>query len=260
MTPEAIREGARRLAEARQAARTLDDLPSDCRPDTLADGYAMQKAFIGLWGQPVAGWKVGATAKPVQAMFKIPHPFFGPIFAPDVHLSPASPKAVGQQHLMIESEFVLRFARGLGPREKPYSREEIIAAVDAVLPAFEIISPRFPGLPTDNVAAAIADCGVNGGEVLGAPVKDWTAKELGEQAVVLSVNGRVVMEGSGANVLGNPVNVLEWLVNDMSRQGLALKAGQFVSTGTTTGVTALEVGERAVADFGRFGKVEMAFA
>ena len=66
-------------------------------------------------------------------------------------------------------------------------------------------------------------------------------------------------EGTGALVLGDPVKVLEWLVNALRVRGLAILPGQFVMTGTMTGIHAPQPGETAVADFGDLGTVEVTF-
>ena len=39
------------------------------------------------------------------------------------------------------------------------------------------------------------------------------------QEVTLSVNGAVVAQGRGGNVLGDPVRSLHWLANDMAKRG-----------------------------------------
>jgi len=60
-------------------------------------------------------------------------------------------------------------------------------------------------------------------------------------------------------VLGDPVNVLEWFINALRVRGLAMLPGQFVMTGTMTGIHTPEPGESAVADFGDLGRVEVTF-
>jgi 2-keto-4-pentenoate hydratase len=66
-------------------------------------------------------------------------------------------------------------------------------------------------------------------------------------------------EGRGANVLGHPLNALEWLVHSLSARGLGLKAGQYVTTGVTTEVYMAERGDRITADFGPVGSVDLNF-
>ncbi|MBS0639873.1 MAG: 2-oxopent-4-enoate hydratase, partial [Proteobacteria bacterium] len=82
---------------------------------------------------------------------------------------------------------------------------------------------------------------------------------LPAQPVRLLIDGVLCQEGTGALVLGDPSNVLVWLANALSAQGLAIAAGEFVLTGTMTGLHAPEPGQTAVADFGSLGIVEVVF-
>jgi 2-keto-4-pentenoate hydratase len=68
-----------------------------------------------------------------------------------------------------------------------------------------------------------------------------------------------VAEGSGANVLGDPVEALVWLANDQRQRGDGLRAGQAVITGSCTGVNMAEAGDKARAEFGTLGAVELEF-
>jgi 2-keto-4-pentenoate hydratase len=147
----------------------------------------------------------------------------------------------------------------LPARATPYAREDVLAAVDALIPAFEIISPRFQRLTVDHVPQLVADFCGNGGAVFGTPRKNWRAHDLPSHAVRLSIDGVKRQEGTGALVLGDPVNVLEWFVNALRVRGLAVIEGQFVMTGTMTGIHTPKPGETAVADFGDLGRVEVVF-
>jgi len=250
-------EAAGRIVEARKSRSFLDDLSGAAA--SLEDGYRLQRAVTERWGDEIAGWKVGATAVQVQKLFGVSEPAYGPVFANTVHRSAARLPARSFHHLMLESEFVFRFGSDLPGRPAPYSRTEILAAVDALIPAFEIVSPRFRGLTTARFPEVVADFCANGGAVLGDPVKDWRDLNLPAHAVKLFLDGSLRQEGVGAAVLGDPVNVLEWFVNTFRKQGLTLAKGQFVMTGTLTGIHAPEPGQPAVADFGDLGKVEVIF-
>ncbi len=219
----------------------------------------MQGVAAERWGDQVVGWKVGATSKEVQKLFDIGEPVYGPVFKRTVFRSPAALKAGAFQHLMLESEFAFTFRESLPARTRPYSRADVLSAVDTVSPAFEIISPRFQRLTVDHVPQLVADFCGNGGAVFGTPCKTWRAHDLPSHAVVLSIDGVKRQEGTGELVLGDPVNVLEWFVNALSLRGLAVMAGQFVMTGTMTGIHAPKPGETAAADFGDLGNVEVVF-
>ena len=47
----------------------------------------------------------------------------------------------------------------------------------------------------------------------------------------LLVNGVVKGEGSGSDVLDDPINSVAWLANSLGRFGQELKAGMLVTTG-----------------------------
>lgn len=264
MTPEAEQRAVNILLAARRDRRSLTGLDGDVRPETMDDAYRIQHRLRAAWcaatGDRVLGWKVGATAAAVQEKFGVTDPFAGPFFSSTVFASPARLIAADFQHRAIESEFAFRFGKPLSPRAAPYERTEVIAAVDALVPAIEIVSPRFTDLLFGRAPIAVADCALNGAFVFGAPVTEWRAFDLPGQPVTLRVNGTVVAEGKGAAVLGDPVTALVWAVNHLASQDIAIEAGQIISTGTTTGIVHLVAGDTGVADFGRLGTVEIGFA
>lgn len=259
MTPQQIEQAAGALRAARKTNNMLAGLDAGLTPATMDQAYALQDAFMRIWREPVAGWKVGATAEKVQELYGVSEPFYGPFYAPTTFSSPARLEAASFGHLCIESEFAFRFASTLAARESAYGREEILDAVEAVLPVFEIVSPRFDTLLQDRVALAAADCGMNGGFVLGEDCADWRALDLAAHPVRLTVDGEMKGEGTGANAFGHPFNVLDWFVNALSRRGIDLNAGEIVSTGTCTGIVYLEQGQTARADYGALGAIEVTF-
>ena len=227
------------------------------QPGSLADAYRMQRDAASRWPDEVAGWKVGATSLEVQKLFGISHPVYGPVFDRDIFESPARLKTDDFQHLLLETEFAFRFHTDLPARSKPYAREEIPDAVGALIPALEIISPRFIRLTVDNIPQLVADFCGNGGAVFGTPCTDWQAIDLASQPVRIVIAGKERQRGTGSAVLGHPLNVLEWFVNKQRAQWGTIAKGQFVMTGTMTGLHAPEPGETALADFCRLGAVEV---
>ena len=266
MTPEAVKAAAAELAAARRSNQRLPGLTPANRPASHDEGYAIQRAFIAAWPDKVAGWKSGATAPAVQQRFSLTEPFLGAIFAATVLQSPARLKAVDYEHrgpllgqgkpaVALEVEFAYRVARDLAPKAGGYSEGEALEAMDAMIPAFEIISPRFHAIPFDYPGSALADCGVNGGIVLGAPVTNWRSIDYAGHTTRHLTNGKVITEGTGALVLGHPFKSLHWLVNGVGRQGFTLSKGQVLTTGSMSGIVYVEAGAEAVADFGTLGRV-----
>lgn len=259
MTEEGLRAGAERIVAARAAVAKLDGLPDAERPRTIEDGYRMLRIATEQWRDEPVGWKVGATSREVQAMFGIAEPVYGPMFKTTMHASPARLEAALYQHLLLEAEFTFAFRDGLPPRASPYARGEVLEAIEAVVPSIEVISPRFKRLSVDHTAQFIADFSGNAAAVLGTPCRDWRALDLAAQGAAMIIGGVKRQEGTGAVTLGNPLNVLEWLVAAMSTRGQAISKGDLVMTGTMTGLHAPKPGETAVADFGALGRVEVVF-
>jgi 2-keto-4-pentenoate hydratase len=269
MTPEAIAKAASELVSARRQGKPLASLPDDCRPVTADDGYTVQKAVIAAWGDTVGGWKSGATLEAGQQRFGLTEPFFGPIFAGTVLQSPAAapaakfdlraPNAEGKRAVAVEVEFAFRLGREVVPRASGYSEAEVLDAVAAMVPAIEIISPRFESIPFGTPGQALADCGVNGGIVLGSPVADWRAIDYPAHRTSLVVDGKTIAEGTGALVLGHPFKSLVWLVNKVTQLGHTMAKGQVLTTGSMTGIYHVAQGAEAVGDFGRFGRVVARF-
>jgi 2-keto-4-pentenoate hydratase len=247
------------LMDARRNVTTLEALPEDCRPANLAEGYAIQDDIRARWGDRIAGWKVGATAKAVQEKFGTNEPFAGPFFVRDTVATPGRVSAKRFTHRAIESEFAFRFGKSLPARDSVWTRSSILDAIDAVVPAIELVGPRFKDLLFGRAPTAVADCAVNAGFVLGKPETNWRPLDLVAHIVRLSVDGVVKAEGTGANVLGNPLVVLDWAVEHLRVRGIGIETGQIISTGTTTGIVFLETGQHAVADFGPLGTVAITY-
>jgi 2-keto-4-pentenoate hydratase len=186
-------------------------------------------------------------------------PFFGRLLGPLVKVSPATVDSGGFFMRVVEAEFAFRIGRDLEPLAAPRSREEVADAVDAVLPAIEIVDSRYDEWTAMGAVSLIADNACNGGWVQGPLLADWREIDLAAQAVQVFVNGKLTREGSGAAVLGHPLNALHWLVNKLNSRGITVRAGQFMTTGVVSEVYMAEPGDHIVAEFGPVGKVEVQF-
>ena len=76
-------------------------------------------------------------------------------------------------------------------------------------------------------------------------------------AVSLAINGIPAGSGRGANAYGGPLTALTWLVNHLCARGRGIAAGEVVTTGVVTELSYLKAGDRAVADYGSLGSVEV---
>ena len=217
---EHMTRGGALLWEAWRERRQIDALPADCRPGTLAEAYAVQDGLAESAGLAVAGYKIGATNAQVQARFGVDAPFSGRLFGDYVGGSPLTVPANTVNFYAIEAEFDFVMGRALAPRDAPYTREDVRAAVASVHPAIEVPDSRYTDWLSMKAPDLIGDNAIGCLLCLGPAAEGGLDRDLAGQPVIVRVNGEVVSEGAGSNVLGDPWNVMVWLANHLGARGL----------------------------------------
>jgi 2-keto-4-pentenoate hydratase len=261
MDTGAVVAAAELLAALRRSHGRIDDLPAAVRPRSLGDAYRIQAALVEMLLPPGAtpvGYKVACTSRIAQAALAIDRPLFGRLLAHRVHGDGARLDAADFDHRVIEAEFAFRIGRDVPRRPDGHSRESIAGCIDAVIPAIEIVDYRYETWTVGALQVA-ADNAIHGAWVRGAPVTDWRGLDLVAAAVRVSRNGAPVTDGSGAAVLGDPLEVMRWLAEELPRFGLDLRTGDVVTTGVTTDVFEADAGDSIVAEFDGVGAVHVTF-
>lgn len=252
---------ARLLARSWTGGEHIEALAQEWRPATRAEGYAIQSEWAGVLGQAVAGWKIAATSQAGQRHIAVSGPLAGPVFAHRVRADGARIPLDANRMRVAECEIVFRFARALAPRASRYGRDEVLATVASLHPGIEAPDSRFLEFERAGEAQLIADCACTNDMVVGAPVAPdaLRTQQLPTLAVhALSSDGRR-LQGLGSNVLGDPVDALVWLVNELSGAGQPIESGQFVTTGACVAPIPVVPGQAVEADFGWIGRVRASF-
>lgn len=253
----AAAKAAEQLATARHDRRAVTGLPS---VQSFDDAYATQDAFVRLWADSVIGHKVGCSSERSQQLVKAPGPIAGRLFHSDHWRSPATLDSSAFFLLGVEAEFGFVLGSDLPARTTPYALAEATAAVSAVIPLIEICDTRLAQCQTRRIEEITADNAFHGGIVTGQPCQDWRSLDLRHHAVTLAIDGVVKGSGTGADVLGDPLIALTWLVNELSRRGIGMRSGELVAAGTCTGLHIATPGSTVLGDFGTLGVVEIRFA
>jgi 2-keto-4-pentenoate hydratase len=157
----------------------------------------------------------------------------------------------------VEAEFAFVFGRDLPPRSGGHAAEDVLAAVAGVQPVIEICDTRLAEWKTAGAEQIVADNAFYGALVLGTIVTDWRRLDLANHEAALRINGVVLGRGPGRLVLGNPLDALGWLANDLALRNIGLKAGQIVAAGSCTGLHFVTPGSVVDADFGSLGTVQI---
>ena len=250
-------EAGRIILRCWTGGEVIDALPDGCRPRTIADGYAAQRALVAASGEPVLGWKIAATSTSGQHHINVDGPIAGRLLASRVHGSPCEVVFGANRMAVAEAEFAFVMDNDLPAREDAYTVDEVLAAVATLHPAIELPDSRFADFTRAGSAQLAADNACAHEFVLGpATGADWRAIDLAAQRVTLSIDGRVATTGTGADALGDPRAALAWIANNHAAQGAALRAGDIVTTGVCGKPSAVAAGNHVVADLGAIGTAE----
>ena len=244
-----IQRAATLLIQARRGL-VMTGLPAECQPASVADAHAIQDAVTAALGRSIGAFKANAPANA--------EPTRGVIYADTVLASPARLPASRGTECGVEGEVAFVFRRDLPSRATPYTREEVAAAVDACA-AIEVVESRYQDLDKASNLEKLADSISNSGFVYGATLADWRGLELGKLKVTLTVNGAPVLDQVGGHPTGDPLGIAVVLVNMMREQD-GVRAGQFVTCGSFTGLRLLKPGDVCGVRFEGLGTAEVTFA
>jgi 2-keto-4-pentenoate hydratase len=261
MKQQDIHAAATMLWQHWQQSTRLDELPAQCRPDSRAEGYAIQAEVAKLSGMSIVGWKIAATSAAGQQHINVDGPMAGCLLSARAVEGGARISLAGNNMKVAEAEFAFRMGRDLPKRAESYSVEEVMAAVASLHPAIEVPDSRYQDFTRVGAAQLIADVACACWFVIGpATHADWRARDLVQHSVAAYRNGTLAAQGSGANVLGDPRIALAWIANELCTYGEGLRAGDVVITGTCLTPVPVSAGDGVKADFGEFGVLEVAFS
>jgi 2-keto-4-pentenoate hydratase len=245
-------DAARWIADAHARREPYANLPEALAPPSVADAYAAQEALHALWTPaegPIAGLKIATTTKVMQQLMGIDHPCGGAIFANRIHASPATLSRSRYVNLVIECELAVRLGADLAKAATPWTRERARAAVEAVMPAFELIEDRNAVYRATKALSLIADNAWNGGIVLGA-------ERTPPAGLLDGIGGRVRVDGreTGSGRTDDPMGALAWVANLAADRGRPLRKGMVVITGSVIATFPVKAGDTVVFELDGLGE------
>ena len=257
-----IRAAAKTIAANRRNRTPLPPLAPDAAPQTEAEGYRIQAAVHKLLAAELGalvGYKIGCTSPVMQQYLDIPHPCGGGVFANGVFDSGASLSTGDFVRVGVECEIAVKLGRDLALTEQPFTAEWVAESIEAYLPAIEIVDDRYVDWQTLGAPTLVADDFFAAGCVLGNPVARSAVPDLLSVIGRALINGHEVGQGSGADVLGHPHHALAWLANHLASDGNALRAGEFVLTGSLVKTVWLNAGDQVMMELSELGSVGATF-
>lgn len=240
---------------SRREGAAYANLPAELRPADVSEAYAAQAAFHRLavpQHGAIGGWKIATTTKVMQELMGIDHPCAGAIFESRIHQSPARLRAADYVSLKIEFELAFRLAVDLPAVKAPFTAAGMLAAVDAVMPAFELVDDRHAVYRETSALSLIADNAWNAGIVLGGPRDPRAIADLDKLPGHLSI-GEQRFEGKS----DRPLEALAWIADLTAKLGQELRRGMVVMTGSLIPTKPIAAGETAVFAVDGLGEVRL---
>ena len=233
---------------------------------TMDDAYQIQSALLqhklGM-GRKIIGWKIGLTSKAMQQALNIDIPDSGILF--DDMLFENGSTIARNRFIQprIEAEIAFVMNRPIGG--EAVTREDVVAAIDYVTPAIEILDTRIVRQDSKTgqtriINDTISDNAANAGIVTGTAQHKPDAHDLRWVGAIVSRNGEVEETGLGAGVLNDPIESVLWLIQRMAQYGQQVEPGHVILSGSFIRPLECPPGSQIEADFGAFGMVSVTFA
>lgn len=242
----------------------LPPTSTEIRDASLDEAYAMQEALHRLFildrGE-IAGYKIALTTPVMQQLMGVDQPCVGAMFSRLIHRSPASLRHQDYRRIAVECEIAVRLGEDLPARDRPYRREDLADAVEACLPAIELIEDHACDHYKEvGARALIANNAWNVGCILGEAVKNGSGLDLAEVTGALAINGQELGRGRGRDVLnGHPFHALAWVANVVAARGRPLRRGMVVLTGSVVATQFPRQGDTVTVSFDGLGKASVTF-
>ncbi len=246
------------LTDARAHASQIRALPDKLVPLSNADGYAAAADVADRLGWEPLGWKIAGTTQAVRDKLRIDEPIYGRTYRRFAQTSPCSLRHSELLDPLVECEFFVTLVQDLPPRDAPWSIDDVRAAIGTVHAGVEVAECRFPNIALPPLPAILADGAASGRYVFGHEIPNWR-DGLSALTVILDVDGQPRREGTGQDVMGDPITPLHWLAETLRSRGMGLLSGETVSTGSCTGMFPVQSGAQIAAHFGDRARVEIDF-
>ena len=238
------------LSAWRDPSQKLNALPTLLIPADEHAAYAVQRRVAEGLGI-IGGWKVGAAGPAAP-------PNCAPLPVTGIQPSPARIAAAPNALRGIEGEIAFRLGADLPPRDEPYGRAEVIAAIAYCLPVIEVLESRFTNPDALDKMTALADGLSHGGLIYGPPAADWQGIDFSREAVRVVVDGVEVKTGV-ANPGGDMIRLIAWVADVGARWAGGLKAGQYVTCGSWTGKDYAGPNAQVQVEFAHAGSAALEF-
>lgn len=261
MSTHIVEKAARALSESRLNNRKIGLLDEEIRPMTEKDAYKVQDKLHQIieksTGDKVVGHKIGCTTLVMQKFLSIDNPCAGAVFKSTVRNATGVFTFDDLLHPGVECELAVYLKEDLPIINGSYDAGSVIHAIEAVIPAIEVVDDRWDNYKLIDTPTLIADDFFGAGCVLGPPLTDIS--DLDKTHGTMRINGHIIGSGTGRDIMGDPLSALAWLANSMIKRGKRLQAGEFVLLGSLVQTEWINKGDIVDIELEGLGKARAIF-
>ncbi len=254
------KELANLLVDARKKGGAFAKYPTDV-PKSLDYSYQVQDEAIKLYGDKIIGWKIGRLAPDLHEIHKTER-LTGPIFECNFQKL----MDVNQVGLFkggfaaVEAEYVFEIAHDADPSKTNYTQEEAAQLINSIYAGIEMAGSPIFDINSYGPTVVASDFGNNFGLILGDRLADiesadqLSAQECNKYNAQSFVDGKIVGEGGLFSMPNGPLAAIAWLAGHLAMRNMPLKKGQLISSGASTGIHDINIGQSAQVVFGILDK------
>jgi 2-keto-4-pentenoate hydratase len=228
-----VRNLAAQLEEARRTGTKIHRPTGDLCPRDEKEAASVRDAVMALRHCRHVGWK--ANLSPEGELTA------SPVLSEGLMTSPAHMSIPRTVSLGIETELAFRMKRNFPLVGETISAQSALEAVDAVMPAIELVDSRYQAGCGATRLDQLADHLGNFGVIVGNELPDWRVRNLNAVAMSLVLAGPNPETIKGVHAVGDPFAPLVALAKQVARKGESIAAGDVVITGSWTGVRPVPV-------------------
>jgi 2-oxo-3-hexenedioate decarboxylase len=217
--------------------------------------YAAQALFYGerlAAGERLVGLKLGLTSRVKQLALGIDSPVYGHLTSGMIVPFGEPLPLAGLISPKIEPELAFLMGREVGDH---VGLSEVLAAVEAVMPALEIVDSRY--IAPIRLVDSVADNAGAARVVLGAESRP--PRELTDLRLLGCVfrHSRGIDTATGGAAMGHPAAAISWLARQLVARGQRIEPGQVILTGGLTSSIPLRKDMTVRAEFDGLGSVQV---
>ncbi len=241
--------------------KRIDDLPDYLNIKNINDAYKIQDElkyiYLSMKDNYLLGKKIGCTNKWAQKQINVTEPFYGNIFNKYHAVSGCKLLSTNFSEPYLEPEFSFRIKEDVNISKAPFTIEDTFNLVSKVMGSVEIVDFRFnKELKDIGICNLIATNGASEYWIKSKNEFNIDEVKLSNQPVKVYINNKLIEEGNSSNVLKNPINSLQWLINVLAEKGETLLKDNLISTGTCTLAIPLIKNSKIKVDFDNMGVIE----